>query len=82
MSEKMRKEFEAWAQRHHGIYSIGHVNGNYSNQKVADDWLVWRASRRSQQVGFPDLCFGVGDEVMIYKSEMKLHLDAAGVKYE
>ncbi len=81
MSEQMRKEFEDWAKRHHGIYSIGHVNGNYSNQRVADDWHVWQASRRAQKVIFPDLCFGVDDEAMIYKGEMKLQLDAAGVGY-
>jgi len=82
MIEQMRKEFEDWASRYHGVARIGMSNGVYSNECVSHDWNVWQASRQSLVVKLPEVKFWLGDKSLECIDDFKKQLDAAGVKCE
>jgi hypothetical protein len=83
MSEQMRKEFEAFAERWR--YDLSeNENGFYENattQRVFDSFAwAWTASRQSLAVKLSDIC-DLHPQKMLERDVIK-SLDTAGVRYE
>lgn len=85
----VQQDFEEWASKHHGVLSIGKVDGFYSNRDVNSDWFVWKAAHSKYHkdvvVELPERhkyedagCYY--DEMVSW--EVIEALDKAGVKYK
>lgn len=77
-----REQFEAWASRHHGVLSIGKVDGHYSNPRVNDDWFVWQASRADLVIDLPYASYKFGDVLCMPSEEVLIAVNDAGVRYK
>jgi len=53
MSEKMREEFDLWAQHELGYCAGEKTDGTYYVTKINDMWQAWKASRAALVVELP-----------------------------
>ena len=87
MSEKMRDDFEKWAQYEHGYCAGTRQDGTYYVTKINDMWQAWQASRAALVVELPGEV--VCERVEYYydgwndaAAEARLALDEAGIKHK
>jgi len=69
--DKMREEFEEWFFGESGL-SVNCENAS---------WQAWQASRRALVVELPDF-FVSGIDAAVYRDDVLVALDAAGVAYK
>jgi hypothetical protein len=81
MSEQMRKEFEEFAARKHGVVSLGRVGDYYSCDNVRYDWIVWQASRAAIVVELPKYT-PKAHRINATVAGIKIELKKAGVSYK
>lgn len=81
MSEKIRREFELWAQHEHGYCAGAKSDGTYYVTKINDMWQAWQASRAALVVELPGAiwCPLAYHEAI---NDVKEALDDAGVCYK
>ena len=82
MSEKMREEFDLWAQHELGYCAGAKTDGTYYVTKINDMWQAWQASRAALVVELPSLENGLihpfdGSSMIV--DAVANQLDAAGV---
>ena len=80
MSEKMRDDFEKWAQYEHGYCAGTRQDGTYYVTKINDMWQAWQASRAALVVELPGAiwCPLAYHEAI---NDVKEALDDTGVDY-
>ena len=94
MTDKVRKEFEAWFwnEFHSGsnaalnwcsVFSIG-SDGKYNGIGCHAAWLAWKASRAALCVEIPTCgeASSFGNYVVFDSDDVRAMLDAAGVRYK
>ena len=81
MSEKMREEFELWAQHELGYCAGAKTDGTYCIAKINDMWQAWQASRAALVVELPDST-GCGPAYHEAICDVTCSLDDAGVGYK
>ena len=75
MSEKIRREFELWAQHELGYCAGAKADGTYYVTKINDMLSAWQASRAALVVELPANCMGMALTV----DELRVVLDEIGV---
>ena len=90
MSEKQREAFEAWVStrsvvKKHGAKLAQRVDGSYSDYRINDRWLSWKAAIASVVVELPPRMRGIDEACRINNKAvdmMQARLESAGVKYK
>ncbi|MBA5069742.1 hypothetical protein [Pseudomonas aeruginosa] len=83
MEQAMREEFEAWISgrkvcTRYGAKLNTNPDGMYSDYRINDRWLAWKASRAALRVDLPRVIFD--EDLQAYRDECAEALQQAGIE--